>query len=266
MCSIDHVMRTALREPSAVAQNRWDSRSSQKVNAKHVTSVPVSDESEISRSKSPFRGNRIATDSPPDGYDKAVPPGLIAGSGLKLHRYLLCGSWLGSSSRPDRRERIETADSPANRSCKSVPPGLIAGSGLKHRATRRRSRSRRVPPGLIAGSGLKHQPPGNRHGEPRSSRPDRRERIETSGDALRFRNAPVPPGLIAGSGLKLRWQNPDWILHGCSSRPDRRERIETRSRVRRLSHDHVPPGLIAGSGLKQAPCRCRLRQPEFLPA
>jgi len=59
-----------------------------------------------------------------------------------------------------------------------------------------------VPPGLTAGSGLKHHGSRAHAILSRSSRPDRRERIETTYRRWYGRHGRVPPGLTAGSGLK----------------------------------------------------------------
>jgi len=63
-----------------------------------------------------------------------VPPGFIAGSGLKLTKPEAIDAAIASSSRLHRRERIETYRGSLVHSLCRVPPGFIAGSGLK-RAT-----------------------------------------------------------------------------------------------------------------------------------
>ena len=139
----------------------------------------------------------------PSDRRQAVPPGLTAGSGLKLG---IVGVPVAASrsSRPHRRERIETGQPSIGRADDPVPPGLTAGSGLKPTSCRPiRASGRAVPPGLTAGSGLKlGEPARGRRGRQRSSRPHRRERIETRQAAEIRPASPVPPGLTAGSGLK----------------------------------------------------------------
>src|SRR5208283_3666915 len=88
--------------------------------------------SKTKRSSRLHRRERIETlNRIPTKTQRCVPPGFIAGSGLK-HR-----------------------DADARRTTGEVPPGFIAGSGLKPIHPVYQEREFAVPPGFIAGSGLK---------------------------------------------------------------------------------------------------------------
>jgi len=174
------------------------------------------------------RRERIETfHIPRQAWWSLVPPGFIAGSGLKREFEPQDSPGPARSSRLHRRERIETEDFHRINRRRFVPPGFIAGSGLKLDLVRSGQVRIGVPPGFIAGSGLKRD-------ErwlvlllsPRSSRLHRRERIETERDGRDPRARQVPPGFIAGSGLKQ-------AAPAAGADPA-----------------GVPPGFIAGSGLK----------------
>jgi len=171
----------------------------------------------------------------------AVPPGFIAGSGLKQERGRIF-SFLSRSSRLHLRERIETGDA-----------GPMPAAGLRSSRLHRRER---IETSLISTPILS---PG------RSSRLHRRERIETNARTSCGRTRIAPPGFIAGSGLKqqsdpaacLARVPPGFIAGSGLKLPSDRPMAD---------NPGVPPGFIAGSGLKQSAPRHGPRRTSFLPA
>ena len=108
-----------------------------------------------------------------------VPPGLTAGSGLKLLDDHTSTHRTPGSSRPNSRERIETCQ-------------LLISRLNPRRSSRPNSRERIETVSLWLHPSCVH----------RSSRPNSRERIETRPIARSCVGVKVPPGLTAGSGLK----------------------------------------------------------------
>ena len=98
------------------------------------------------------------------------------------------------------------------------------------------------------------------------SRPNRRERIETSAVRLFLVGNEVSPGLTAGSGLKLieelGKQMPIIVSPGLTAGSGLKHNHN------RISHLKSPvyPGLTAGSGLKPHPARLIVFGQLYLPA